>query len=1720
MNRYLKSIASALLFTASLVGLNAQTASLTTQTTNFDPAGGTVTFDVVFTYTGLSLSASGFEIDLPDGWSYDPSLNSDVPTISPEAVTTSKAEFAIFGRPPADSYDFTVVLSYSSGLTTDQLISGRVLYTVEGQAGTTADFQSITVAPPPTPPSFTAQPGDQTVNEGGAVTFSVTVEGNPFPEFQWKKDGDDISGATDNSLEINPVSASDAGVYTVVATNSEGSVTSDGATLTVNVGPAISTQPESQSANQGTSVTFTVVATGTEPLSYQWRKGGVNIDGATSATLQLANVQPADAADYDVVVTNSVDTVTSAAATLTVVEAPLVDTDPQDVTATEGEPVSFTVGATGTEPLGFQWMKDGQPISGPQATDSTYTIDSVLRGDAGVYSVEISNAAGSVTSASATLVVQHAPVIDEQPADKTAGAGSQVTFEVSAFGNPEITTYQWYMEPAEGGSPTQVGTNSADLVLDNVQLTDTGSKYYVDITNSIGTTTSTMATLTVNESPAFNQHPVGAVVTEGGDVTLSVEVTGNPTPTIQWQFAPRPAESTDNSPATTSPDQELSFSDLPGATDLSLTLNSINRAQSGTYRAVATNEFGTSESDGAEVDVQYAPEITVDLADQTAGVGGSVTFGEEVEGAANPEPTFEWYRDGVLIDGVTVGDYTLTDLTLEDNGAEFYFIASNGIGNPVQSRTATLTVNEQGQVTSQPQSVTVLEGDEASFTIEFSGNPTPTIQWNFNGEALPGATSATLTFSESNRAQSGEYTATVTNEFGSDTSEVAVLDVQYAPEITQDLEDITTNVGTTVTLNVEGSANPEPSFQWFRMDPIISESPGETAPITTDSGRFYPIKDGMEGDLVLESVTLEDSGSMFYVEIDNGIGEGPITSATMTLTVVEPPVFTEQPEGATLDEGASFTTSVTVTGTPTPEVQWYRNGSPISGATDLSYTISSASAASAGTYFVRATNPGNSVDSSSVTINVNTKPVVTTDPTGAELIVGQPFSTSVEAMGLAPLSYQWQKDGSDIAGATSATFSIEQVTTDDAGVYTVIVSNRLGSDTSESAALVVNLKLKAPQILVPPRKTQLSVGGSATLFVEVDANPIPTYQWLKNGVEITGATSSSLAISDATTASAGSYRVKVTNAQGSATSGPAVVTVVDSNVAPTITSQPRNRTAALESSVTFTVAATGVPAPTYQWMFNGGAISGATSASYTISSVAAANAGSYSVMVSNAAGDVTSRNAVLAVITKSFEGTYSGTFGDGSFSVFINADNTGRFIGYDNTNGLRIVGDVEVDDTGAFTFTVTSATPVSSSTASSGDNLTRRVIGGATAPSMAGAEVTISGTISESGGVTGSVEGVDGVDMSGEKQEGTETDDIAGFYEANNNETDEVTYTIIAPNGTVIVFTETAEGADVGAGTVTSEGAVSVTTVAQRTVTATVVADTATIQAEVTDSTGAKTTFSGGSSDVIAAQRLVNISSRAAAGSGEAQTIAGLVITGEDSKPVLIRAVGPGLAEFGVTGTLAAPKLDLYSGQTVIATNTGWSTSADVDGIIEAGAEAGAFALKSTDADSAILETLPPGSYTAQVSGADGGSGVVLVEVYDLSSPTLGQKLFNISTRADVGSGNETVVAGFVVSGTVPKRVLLRGVGPTLADYGVTGAISDPKITLFRGTTEIRSNDNWTENAARVTPASSATGAFALTADSKDAAMVISLSPGVYTLHMSGVDGASGVGLIEVYEIP
>src|SRR5437762_338767 len=266
--------------------------------------------------------------------------------------------------------------------------------------------------PPPVMPSIATQPTNQTVTIGQTATFMVVAAGTAPLSYQWQENGTAISGATSASYTTAATSSSDNGAkFQVVVSNSAGSVTSNAVTLMVNAAaaaPSITTQPVNQTETVGQTATFTVVATGIAPLSYQWQKNTTAISGATSASYTTPATTSADnSAKFVVVVSNTAGSVTSNAATLTVnsaATAPSITTQPASQTVSVGQTATFTVVATGTAPLSYAWRKNGTPISG--ATAASYTTPATTSSDnSAQFTVTVSNVAGNVTSNPATLTV-------------------------------------------------------------------------------------------------------------------------------------------------------------------------------------------------------------------------------------------------------------------------------------------------------------------------------------------------------------------------------------------------------------------------------------------------------------------------------------------------------------------------------------------------------------------------------------------------------------------------------------------------------------------------------------------------------------------------------------------------------------------------------------------------------------------------------------------------------------------------------------------------------------------------------------------------------------------------------------------------------------------------------------------------------------------------------------------------------------------------------------------------------------------------------------------------------------------------------------------------------------------------------------------------------------------------------------------------------------------
>ncbi len=279
--------------------------------------------------------------------------------------------------------------------------------------------------------------------------------------------------------------------------------------------PSIVTGPQGQTTCAGQSAAFSVTATGYLPLSYQWWFGNSPIAGATAGTFSLPSPQVADAGNYSVVITNAGGSITSAVAGLTVNVAPSITTPPRNQTNNLGTTATFTVAASGTASLGYQWIKnetnslsDGGHVSG--AMTSTLTLTAVSQSDVASYAVAVTNLCGSVTSPAALLVVVGLPpTITANPANQSLPVGQNALFGVAVSGSPPLF-YQWFKNQTN----VIAGATAATLSLSNIQSNDAGG-YSVVVTNASGSATSTVATLTVLLPPVLTQQPMQTILTNG-----------------------------------------------------------------------------------------------------------------------------------------------------------------------------------------------------------------------------------------------------------------------------------------------------------------------------------------------------------------------------------------------------------------------------------------------------------------------------------------------------------------------------------------------------------------------------------------------------------------------------------------------------------------------------------------------------------------------------------------------------------------------------------------------------------------------------------------------------------------------------------------------------------------------------------------------------------------------------------------------------------------------------------------------------------------------------------------------------------------------------------------------------------------------------------------------------------------------------------------------------
>ena len=723
------------------------------------------------------------------------------------------------------------------------------------------------------PPVITTQPLSQSVPGGSNATFTAAATSDSPLFLQWQFNGTNLPCATNITLVRTNVQLAHAGPYRLLAMNASGSALSDAANLVVLVPLAISSQPISQSVFPHTNITFTVSVSGSTPISYQWRFHGTNLPGATNASLARSDVLPAHAGDYAVLVTNSISSVLSATATLTVWTNPIILVQPVGQAAGVGSNAAFSVTAISSTLLRYQWYFNASTLlSG--ATNSTYSISNVQSSHYGSYSVVVSDSFGSVLSDSAYLADRLKPSITEQPRPTnpamllgndlsislTAIGPQPVTFNLMKGGNTEFSQIPW--------------DSTCTFSLTNLQFTNSGT-YYVVVTNIAGSAPNSSKVYLTMLEPLTN-HTARA----GSNVTFSFQA-ASAAPNLpnstnnwlkyQWWF--------------NQTNLLLTVTNLNATfTNVTLNLTNVQLANEGDYQVVITNANGLAATQTATLMILRPPTITQQPTPLTVSAGAPAYFAVSIDGSG--PLTCQWQRNGNPVAGGTAPALFIPAAQSADAGS-YRIIVTNSEGSAT-SEVASLTVLLPPEILQQPTNQTVHPGTNIAFTVLATGDGMLTYQWWFNStNLLPSATNATVTLTNVQGLHAGAYHVIVSNSGGAIPSQAATLTVLLPPTLSQPPTSRVAECSSTAVFTVVAEGTAPFFYQWFFGANIIAGA--------------------NESTLTLTNAGPARAGS-YSVVVTNSYGS--VTSAPVTLTVVDtqPPAILSCPpfQNYTADASCQF----------------------------------------------------------------------------------------------------------------------------------------------------------------------------------------------------------------------------------------------------------------------------------------------------------------------------------------------------------------------------------------------------------------------------------------------------------------------------------------------------------------------------------------------------------------------------------------------------------------------------------------------------------------------------------------------------------------------------------------------------------------------------------------------------------------------------------------------
>ena len=985
------------------------------------------------------------------------------------------------------SADISTATINTAGLATGVRAGGPVSITA-AQGGVVSGAAGLTVNSSPT---ISTQPANQTATEGQTATFMVAVIGTAPFTYQWQRNGVIIPGATSSSYTTLPTTAADSGAsFAVVVTNSLGNATSNASTLTVNLPPSITSQPSSQTVNAGQPATFTVVATGTPPLTYQWRKNGVNIPGATSSSYTTPAATASDnGATFDVLVTNVVDTKTSILVTLTVNAPPSITGPPASQTVGLGQTATFMVAVTGGTPFTFQWQANGTTI--PGATSSSYTTPATVLTDNGtVFTVTASNAAGSALSGPALLTVHPTQPVDVVTYHNDAARTGQNSNETilspanvnsTAFGKIAFSPLDGRVDaqPLYLSSVAIPGQGMHDVVYvatenDGVYALDstTGQKLWQVSVVGAGETpsddrgcTQVSPTIGITSTPVIDRAsgPNGAIYLvamskdAGGnyfqrihalDITTGAELFGGPT-TIQASV-PGTGDNTNGQNVIFNPSQYKERAGL-------LLVNGV------VYTTWASHCDATPYTGWIMGFNQTTLAMTTVLNITPNGSGGGIWMSGAAPAADSSGNVYLAAGNGAFdatLDAggfPSLGDYGNALLKLSTSSglgvADYFKSATGGNGNTVDlSSGGTLLLPDLQDGTGHVWRLALAAGKDANLYVidrDAMGKFNPaanTIHQEIDGLFPGGNYSAPAYFNNTvyyGPAGQSIQAFGINNALLSTTPSSQTAATFLYPGATPSIS--SNGPANAILWAVENNSTAAVLHAYDATNLAIELYNSNQAAGSRD--QFGPGN---------KFITPTIANGRVYVGTTNGLAifgllsSGPANSA---------PSITTQPTNEIVYPGQTATFVVGATGSAPLSFQWRKNGSNISGATFSSYTIPPATVAdNVNNFSVVVTNWLGSAVSVPAFLYVVTPPTIVTQPANQTVVVGEEatFSVRASASDVSRLSYKWQLNGMDIPGASSSSYTTPVVAlTDNGEQFSVVVSDALGQAISISAGLTV-----------------------------------------------------------------------------------------------------------------------------------------------------------------------------------------------------------------------------------------------------------------------------------------------------------------------------------------------------------------------------------------------------------------------------------------------------------------------------------------------------------------------------------------------------------------------------------------------------------------------------------------------------------------------------------------